>query len=76
MLSIQIGLAESESVSIAGTKWSVSAAKNGTYKISCPLLVYDAIDGQLVVNEAQAEIVGSSFQESYHGKGTQKLPMT
>ena len=63
MLSILSGLAESESVSIAeNSKWSVKRRfQNGTYKISCPPFGYDAIDGQLVVNEAQAEIVRFIF---------------
>lgn len=75
MLSILSGLAESESVSIAeNSKWSVKRRfQNGTYKISCPPFGYDAMDGQLVVNKAQAEIVRFIFAEILSGKGTHKI---
>jgi len=75
MLSILSGLAENESVSIAeNSKWSVKCRfQNGTYKISYPPFGYDAIDGQLVVNEAQAEVVRFIFSEILSGKGTHKI---
>ncbi len=75
MLSILSGLAESESVSIAeNSKWSVKRRfQNGTYKISYPPFGYDALDGQLVVNEAQAEIVRFIFAEILSGKGTHNI---
>jgi DNA invertase Pin-like site-specific DNA recombinase len=75
MLSILSGLAESESVSIAeNSKWSVIRRfQNGTYKISCPPYGYDTVDGKLVINEPQAEIVRHIFTEILSGKGTQKI---
>ena len=75
MLSILSGLAESESVSIAeNNKWSVKRRfQNGTFKISYPPYGYDSVDGKLVINESQAEIVRSIFTEILSGKGTSKI---
>ena len=75
MLSILSGLAESESVSIAeNSKWSVKRRfQNGTFKISYPPYGYDAVDGNLVVNESQAVIVRFIFAEILSGKGTHKI---
>ena len=70
MLSILSGLAESESVSIAeNNKWSIQRRfQNGTYKISYPPYGYDNIDGEMVVNEHQAEIVCYIFASILSGK--------
>ena len=75
MLSILSGLAESESVSIAeNSKWSVKRRfQNGTFKISYPPYGYDAVDGKLIVNKAQADIVRLVFSEILSGKGTGKI---
>ena len=75
MLSILSGLAESESVSIAeNSKWSIQRRfQNGTYKISYPPYGYDTVDGEMVVNESQAEIVRYIFNEILSGKGTHKI---
>jgi len=75
MLSILSGLAESESVSISeNSKWSVKRRfQNGTFKISYPPYGYDTVDGKMVVNEAQAEIVRYIFAEILSGKGTHKI---
>lgn len=75
MLSILSGLAESESVSIAeNNKWSVQRRfQNGTYKISYPPYGYDYVDGEMVVNKEQAEVVKLIFSEVLSGKGTQKI---
>ncbi|MDL2205280.1 recombinase family protein [Eubacteriales bacterium OttesenSCG-928-N13] len=75
MLSILSGLAESESVSIAqNNRWSIQRRfQNGTYKISYAPYGYDAINGELVVNDAQAEIVRFIFAEILSGKGSQKI---
>lgn len=75
MLSILSGLAESESVSIAeNSKWSVKRRfQNGTFKISYPPYGYDTVDGRMVVNESQAEIVRFIFAEILSGKGTHKI---
>jgi DNA invertase Pin-like site-specific DNA recombinase len=75
MLSILSGLAESESVSISeNNKWSVKRRfQNGTFKISYPPYGYDAVDGKMVVNESQAEIVRFIFAEILSGKGTHKI---
>ncbi len=75
MLSILSGLAESESVSISeNSKWAVKRRfQNGTFKISYPPYGYDTVDGKMVVNEAQAEIVRYIFAEILSGKGTHKI---
>ena len=75
MLSILSGLAEGESASIAeNNKWSIQHRfQNGTYKIGCSPFGYDAVDGELVVNESQAEIVRFIFAEILSGKGTHKI---
>jgi len=75
MLSILSGLAESESISISeNNKWAVQRRfQNGTFKISYPPFGYDNIDGQMVVNPEQAEIVKYIFAEVLSGKGTQKV---
>ncbi len=75
MLSILSGLAENESASIAeNNKWSIKHRfQNGTYKISCPPYGYDTVDGKLVINEAQAEIIRYIFSSILSGKGTSKI---
>jgi len=75
MLSNLSGLAESESVSIAeNSKWSVKRRfQNGTFKISYPPYGYDTVDGKLIVNETQAEIVRFVFSSILSGKGTGKI---
>ncbi|NLT15890.1 MAG: recombinase family protein, partial [Clostridiales bacterium] len=75
MLSILSGFAESESVSIAeNNKWSIQRRfQNGTYKISYPPYGYDNVDGEMVVNQPQAEIVRFIFSEILSGKGTHQI---
>ncbi len=75
MLSILSGLAEGESASIAeNNKWSIQRRfQNGTYKIASSPYGYDAVDGELFVNEQQAEIVRFIFTELLSGKSTHKI---
>jgi hypothetical protein len=75
LLSILSRLAESESASIAeNNKWSIEKRfQNGTFKISCPPYGYDAVGGELIVNEAEAEIVRFIFAEILSGKGCGKI---
>lgn len=75
MLSILSGLAEGESASIAeNNKWSIQKRfQNGTFKIASSPYGYDAVDGELVVNEQQAEIVRFIFTELLSGKSTHKI---
>lgn len=70
MLSILSGLAENESNSIAeNNKWSIQKRfQNGTYKIASSPYGYDAVNGELIVNEQQAEIVRFIFSEILSGK--------
>lgn len=75
MLSILSGLAESESISISeNNKWSIQRRfQNGTFKVSYPPYGYENIDGQMVVNPKQAEVVKLIFVEVLWSKGTQKI---
>ena len=75
MLSILSGLAEGESVSIAdNNKWSIQRRfQNGTYKIGCSPYGYNTVDGELIVNEQQAEIVRIIFSETLSGKSLHKI---
>lgn len=75
MLSILSGLAESESISISeNNKWAIQRRfQNGTFKISYPPFGYENIEGQMIVNPRQAEIVKYIFAEALSGKGTQKI---
>lgn len=75
MLSILSGLAEGESASIAANnKWSIQRRfQNGTYKIGCSPYGYDAVDGELIVNKQQAEIVRFIFSEVLSGKGVHMI---
>lgn len=75
MLSILSSLAESESVSISeNNKWSVQRRfQNGTYKVAYPPYGYSSVDGQMVVNEEQAENVRWMFDAVLAGKGTHRI---
>lgn len=75
MVSILSSLAESESTSISeNNKWAVQKRfQNGTFKISYPPYGYENIDGQMVVNKEQAEIVRYIFSQALAGKGTGKI---
>lgn len=75
MLSILSSLAESESVSISeNNKWSAQKRfQNGTFKVAYPPYGYDNVDGQMVINEEQAEIVRWMFAQALAGKGTHKI---
>lgn len=65
LLSILSSLAESESHSISENEiWSIQKRfRNGTFKISYPPYGYDYIDGEMVVNPEQSEIVKWIFTE-------------
>ncbi len=77
MLSILSGLAESESISISeNTKWAIQRRfQNGTFKISYPPYGYQNIDGRMIVNPKQAEIVKYILQKYYPAKVHRKLQM-
>lgn len=70
LLSILSSLAESESHSIAeNNKWSIQKRyQNGTFKIGYTPYGYDNINGQMVINEEQAEIVREIFDAVLSGK--------
>ena len=70
LLSIMSSLAESESVSMSeNNKWSVRHRfENGTYTIASPPYGYDNKDGELVINEEEAEWVRWIFTQALSGK--------
>lgn len=70
LLSIFSSLAESESRSISeNNKWGIQKRyQNGTFKISYPPYGYHNIDGQMVIDEKEAEIVRLIFSEVLLGK--------
>ena len=70
LLSIFSSLAEGESRSISeNNKWGIQKRyQNGTFKIGYPPYGYHNIDGQMVIDENQAEIVKLIFSEVLVGK--------
>lgn len=75
LLSILSSLAESESHSIAeNNKWSIQKRyQNGTFKIGYTPYGYDNVDGQMVINEEQAENVRWIFREVLSGKSPGRI---
>ena len=75
LLSILSSLAESESRSISENEtWSIQKRfRNGTYKIAYPPYGYDYIDGEMVVNPEQSEIVKWIFAEVLSGSSTSHI---
>lgn len=75
LLSILSSLAESESRSISENEtWSIQKRfRNGTYKIAYPPYGYDYIDGEMVVNPEQSEIVKWIFAEVLSGSSTTQI---
>lgn len=75
LLSILSSLAESESRSISENEtWSIQKRfRNGTYKIAYPPYGYDYTDGEMVVNQAQSEIVKWIFAEVLSGSSTTQI---
>lgn len=75
MITIMGGLAQEESTSLSqNMRWSVQKRmQNGTYKIARPPYGFDIIDGNLVVNKDQAQIVSQIFNWYINGCGLQKI---
>lgn len=75
LLSILSSLAESESHSIAeNNRWSIQKRfQNGTYKISYPPYGYDNVDGEMVINQEQAEVVRWIFEEVLAGGSVREI---
>lgn len=69
LLSILSSLAESESRSISENEtWSIQKRfQNGTFKIGYPPYGYKNVDGEMAVDEQQAEIVRWIFSEVLAG---------
>ena len=70
LLSILSSLAESESHSISeNNKWSAQRRfQNGTFKIGYPPYGYKNVNGEMVVDQEQAETVRWIFSEVLSGK--------
>ncbi|MDO5018818.1 MAG: recombinase family protein [Lagierella massiliensis] len=75
MLSILSSLAESESRSISeNNKWSIKKRfQDGTFIIASPPYGYENVDGKMVVNEKEAEIVKEIYELYLSGKGVHKI---
>ena len=75
MITVMGGLAQEESTSISqNMRWSVQKRmQNGTYKIARPPYGFDIADGNLTVNEEQAQIVNQIFNWYIGGCGLQKI---
>ena len=67
MITVMGGLAQEESTSISqNMRWSVQKRmQSGTCKIARPPFGFDIINGNLEVNEEQAQIVRQIFQLVY-----------
>ena len=78
MITIMGGLAQEESTSISqNMRWSVQKRmQSGTYKIARPPFGFDIINGNLEVNEEQAQIVRQIFGWYISGHGTKKIADT
>lgn len=72
MLSILSSLAENESVSISeNSRWGVQKRfLNGTFKISYPPYGYKNVDGEMVIDPVQAEVIKFIFAETLAGKSS------
>ena len=72
LLSILSSLAESESRSISDNEtWSIQQRfMNGTFKIGYPPYGYKNVDGKMIVDEEQANIVRWIFSEVLSGKSS------
>lgn len=75
MLSILSSLAESESVSISqNSKWSVQKRyQTGTFIIAYPPYGYENVNGEMVINEEQAEVVRYIFNATLEGESSHKI---
>jgi len=71
LLTIFSSLAESESVSISENEsWAIQKRfQNGTFKIGYPPYGYKNINGEMVIDKDEAEIVKFIFAECLSGKG-------
>lgn len=71
LLTIFSSLAENESVSIAENEsWAIQKRfQNGTFKIGYPPYGYKNIDGEMVIDKIEAEVVKFIFAECLNGKG-------
>lgn len=75
VLSLLSSLAESESVSIAkNAKWGIQKRfQDGTFIIATPPYGYKNIDGKMVVEPTEAEIVKNIFAQILAGKGARAI---
>ena len=75
MITVMGGLAQEESTSISqNMRWSIKKRmESGKMKMTGDLLGYDLVNGELVVNPKEAEIVKQIFDLYLNGFGTQSI---
>ena len=75
MITIMGGLAQEESTSISqNMRWSVKKRmENGTYKNAVPPFSFKKVNGDLEIDENQAEIVRKMFEWYTNGYGLQAI---
>ncbi|MEE5994392.1 MAG: recombinase family protein [Oscillospiraceae bacterium] len=75
MLTIMSQMAQEESVSMSrNIRWSIrKKMKNGTFKIPRVPIGYERVDGKIVIQPKQAEIVRKIFEMAYSGYGSRTI---
>ncbi len=75
MITIMGGLAQEESVSISqNMRWSIKKRmENGTFNPSQLPYGYERINGKIVINESEAEIVNYIFSKYISGNGMESI---
>ena len=75
MITIMGGLAQEESTSISqNMRWSIqNRMASGTMKMGTSLFGYDLVNGELIVNTDEAEIVRQMFEQYLSGYGIAKI---
>lgn len=75
MITIMGGLAQEESTSISqNMRWSIKKRmKNGTMKMCVPVFGYYLVNGELIINAKEAEVVRRIFMWYLNGYGLVKI---
>ena len=75
MLTVMSQMAQEESISMSrNIRWSIrKKMKNGTFKIPRVPIGYERVDGKIVIQPKQAEIVRKIFEMAYSGYGSRTI---